>query len=288
MNNDPSNLGNPSIPVTPFEPLFPSYTNFMDRHPRFGLVAAGVGIALVAACGSSGTSESQESASISSSYTPEAAPTETAPSAETSLFPAHAAVATVFNLGEVPTADNAYISNTETTWDNDPVERFGGIDDPEDRTADGLPTSFTPNHNPFYFALPADEFDETGLIASARESSPWANEQIGDKESLFKGRWIKVARDDKTIYAQWIDCGPSDNPDGARDYQYVFGPSDAKPQNQFGLKAGLDLSPAAAYHLGFGVAEGGAEVTWQFVNDTDVPEGLWKQFEPIDNEPHWN
>jgi hypothetical protein len=209
-------------------------------------------------------------------------------SPENERYPEHTVVATVFNVGEAASADNAYISNTGTSWDSDATATFGGFDNPEDRSAEGLPANFAPNHNPFYFALPADEFDENGIISGAREASPWAGEPVGDGRSLFKGRWIQVTRGDSTIYAQWLDCGPSDNPDGARDYDYVFGPSGARPKNRFGLKAGLDLSPAAAFNLGFGIAEGGAEVTWQFVDEADVPDGLWKQFPAIDNSTHWN
>lgn len=99
-----------------------------------------------------------------------------------------------------------------TAWDSDASQRFGGYDGASGsdssvtdvpRNSNGIVTEFTPRHNPYYFALPAGEFDENGLIPGARERSPWANEETGEEESLFKGRWIRVTGGQSTIYAQW-------------------------------------------------------------------------------------
>jgi hypothetical protein len=198
-------------------------------------------------------------------------------------YPIHTEImATVFYLGEEASDDNAGISNVPTSWDSNSIRRFGGIDSPDQSR------SFVPKHNTYYFALPADEFDEKGPLEGAHESSPWSGEELPEGASLFKGRWIKVSSGDMEIYAQWVDCGPSDDPNGNQDYNYVFGDSDQRPINTFGLRAGLDLSPSAAKDLGFGVDEGGINVSWQFVDGIDVPEGPWSKYPAIDNRTHWD
>jgi hypothetical protein len=203
-------------------------------------------------------------------------------------YPLHTKIiATVFYLGEDASEANAGISNVPTAWDGNSVERFGGVDDPSRRSEDSGPIGFRPKHNPYYFALPADEFDKKRPIKGAHETSPWVGEPVGEGRSLFKGRWIEVKRDGASVYAQWVDCGPSDDPNEARDYGYVFGANDVRPKNTFGLKAGLDLSPAAAHALGFGVKEGGAEVSWRFIDTVDVPDGPWKDYPPINNQIYW-
>jgi hypothetical protein len=208
-------------------------------------------------------------------------------------YPEHRVVATVFYIGEGASADNAGIDNISTEWESDARKTFGGVDDPNRRTADGLP-KHPPKENPFYFALPASEFDDNGPIKGAREASPWAKEAKAlpddDSLSLFKGRWIAVHRagSDKMVYGQWLDTGPGDDPSAVRDYKYVFGDSKQKPKNKFGLKAGLDLSPAMAHQLGFGIDEGSSDVVWQFVEEKDVPNGLWRKYKAIDKRTHWD
>ncbi len=127
-----------------------------------------------------------------------------------------------------------------------------------------------------------------GSKPGAREKSPWANEAVGEEDSLFKGKWVKVSRNQSTAYAQWLDTGPTGQDQEATDYDYVFGDSNVKPKNHFGLKAGIDLSPTAAYALGFGQNEGSAEVTWSFIDEKDVPDGVWKNYPAIDDKPHWD
>jgi hypothetical protein len=198
--------------------------------------------------------------------------------------------ATVFWIGEAADESNDFISNVPTAWDDDASQRFGGYDGAAGadssvrdvpRDEHGIVTEFTPLHNPFYFALPAAEFDENGLIEGAREQSPWADEPVSDDESLFKGRWVQVTAGENTVFAQWMDVGPNSEDD----YGYVFGDGSQQPKNDFGLRAGIDLSPAAAISLGFD--DGGIEVSWQFVDAADVPDGPWSQYPPIDNKTHW-
>ena len=196
---------------------------------------------------------------------------------------------TVFWIGEAADASNGFISNVPTAWDGDASARYGGYDGstaPDSSVSDtprdelGIPLGFQPLHNPYYFALPAAEFNESGLIPGAREQSPWASETVADDESLFKGRWIKITNGDKTVFAQWLDVGPNETDD----YGYVFG--NERPKNTFGLDAGLDVSPATAKALGFD--DGGIAVSWSFVKPEDVADGPWKKYPPIDNKTHWD
>ena len=77
---------------------------------------------------------------------------------------------TMFWVGERADAENAYIPNPESSWDQDWLANFGGIDDPWHRN-DHWPTGFTPKENPFYVALPYGEFGSNdGLKADAQAS----------------------------------------------------------------------------------------------------------------------
>ena len=193
--------------------------------------------------------------------------------AREALVAEHTVTASVFWVGEKPSADNGSITNEETEWDKDPMARFGGVDTPGGR-------DFTPKHNPFYFALPAMEFTENRPVPGAHEASPWAAEagSLGENKSLFKGRWVRMQHGEKVAYGQWLDTGPFVEDD----YDYVFG--DAEPSNTEGLGAGLDVSPDTAAYLGF---EGSGEVTWSFVEADQVPEGPWQRYPVIDNQTHW-
>lgn len=206
-------------------------------------------------------------------------------------YPTHAVMASIFWIGEGASSDNANISNVPTEWDPDAVKHFGGVDDPRARRRNGLPARFEPLQNPYYVALPASEFGDNGLIPGAREHAPWYHGETSERISVFKGHWLKIANaaTSRTVYAQWLDTGPSDDPTAVYDYPYVFGPSSAKPKNKFGLGAGIDISPTAAYGLGVpgDLANGSAEVTWQFVDPSDVPPGPWRQFPPINDVVYW-
>ncbi len=199
----------------------------------------------------------------------------------TSQYNSHTVIATVFWVGEPPDADNSYITNTETEWDPNPVSHFGGVDDPNNRTASGMPAGFAPLQNPFYFALPVSEYDANGnLRPQSRSLSPWAGQSVGANQSLLKGRWIRVQKGSKVVYAQWLDTGPYEE----SDYNYVYGT--AAPSNTVGEKAGLDVSPAAAIALGVG---GSGSVTWRFADASEAKavNGPWNSYPYINNTNYW-
>jgi hypothetical protein len=193
----------------------------------------------------------------------------------------HNVIATIFWLGEKPSADNGYITNTETEWDPDPVAHFGGYDDPNNRTARGLPVGFTPLHNPLYCALPVSEYDSKGnLVNEARSRSPWADQALEANQSLLKGRWIRVEKGGHVIFCQWLDSGPYVE----NDYDYVYGT--APPSNNIGEKAGIDLSPTAAFILG---VNGSGTISWRFADPTEAAQttGIWNDYLAINNINYW-
>lgn len=201
--------------------------------------------------------------------------------AETSKSNMHQVIATIFWLGEKPSADNNYITNTETEWDPNPVTHFGGYDDPNSRTSQGLPTSFVPKHNPFYCAMPVSEYDNNGnLRPEARQRSSWASEVITADQSLLKGRWLRLEKDNRVVFCQWLDSGPYEE----GDYDYVYGTS--APKNTVGEKAGIDLSPATAFALG---VNGSGTVSWRFADSTEASKtsGLWNNYPAINNINYW-
>ncbi len=204
-------------------------------------------------------------------------------------YPVHTSVtATVFWIGEPPTAENGCVPNYASAFDHDWVGSFGGCDSPVSRTMDGAfdrPAGFVPRENPYYFALPF------GLEESApwRDEIPWA-ERRPDAKSIrdaVKNRWIGVRREGRTCYAQWEDVGPF----CADDVEYVFG--DAAPRNDGkrcdteakkgdGTRSGLDMSPALSRCLEAAVDDT-VEVDWWFVDDEDVPQGPWRRV--VTNSP---
>ncbi len=250
------------------------------------------GALLLEACGSG-----------SSATTPTETPTTTLPTPEqheVAKYPEHHVNATVFWIGEGADSADAGISNIPTEWEDDARKTYGGAEqDPErfKRLPNGLPANFKPLENPCYVALPASEYGDNGLLAGAREASPWASEAKNlpddDSESLFKGRWLKITNPatGKTAYGQWLDTGPSKNGEKTQDYKYVFGDDDRQPASKFNHHAGIDLSPTLATLLGIDLSEsyaGFTGVVWNFVDAQDVPEGLWSDYPAIDNKTHWN
>ena len=188
----------------------------------------------------------------------------------TAVYPIHTGVsATYFWVGEPADKDNKDISNAPSAWDDNWQQHFGGVDDPKKRSG-FLPAKFTPNENPFYVALPYNDFDSKGNRRSdALAIIPWANEKAWKKnESMLKNQWVKITKGDKTAYAQWEDVGPF----GENDASYVFGT--AKPKSKTNEDAGIDLSPAASQYLDLQDID---TVDWQFVDEKDVPAGPWKQ-----------
>ncbi|MDE1876393.1 MAG: polysaccharide deacetylase family protein [Thaumarchaeota archaeon] len=177
---------------------------------------------------------------------------------------------TYFWVGEPADADNQYNDNLSSAWDSAWVNHYGGVDDPKNRDQ-YLPSGFTPKENPFYFALPYDDFSENGTRkASSYGTVYWSGTQSwNDSVSMVKNRWIEISKGDKTVYAQWEDSGPFVYDDSG----YVFG--SAKPSNQQNNNAGLDVSPAVKDYIG--LQHGKNLVSWRFVDYSDVPDGPWKQ-----------
>jgi len=172
-------------------------------------------------------------------------------------------LATIFWVGESANQDNNYIPNSQSAWDENWQEHFGGIDNPEKRNG-FCPADFKPKENSFYFALPYNDFGLNGKRKiSAEETVYWAGEkEWGENEPMLKNRWLKIAKNGKVAYAQWEDVGPFEENDAL----YVFNSS--QPKN----KAGLDVSPAVAGYLGL---DGQDDVDWQFVDFKDVAIGPW-------------
>lgn len=175
-------------------------------------------------------------------------------------------VATVFWVGELPSEHNP-TPNTQSAWDQNWQENFGGYDHPERR--DGwCPEGFTPLLNPFYVALPYNDVARGGVHRpEAAETIPWFWESYrGDGISVCKDRWVAIHHEGKVCYAQWEDVGPFE----VDHWQYVFG--NEAPLANRNQSAGIDLSPAVRDFLGL---RSGARVEWRFVADRQVPKGPW-------------
>lgn len=195
---------------------------------------------------------------------PAVAPANEALVQPTSSYPLHENItATVFWVGEGADNSNDFIHNRASAWMTDWVAAYGGIDDPENRCS-YRPCAFTPKENPFYFALPFNDYDDDGVkSASALRQIPWYTGTIPENTSIIKNRWIEVRHDNQVAYAQWEDVGPF----GEDDATYVFGT--ARPSEP---RAGLDLSPALADYL---TIDGRGVVSWRFVDSSNVPKGEW-------------
>ena len=185
-------------------------------------------------------------------------------------YPVHKNISsTIFWVGEKASADNKNISNSPSAWDDQWKKHYGGVDSSAKRNG-FLPAKFCPRENPFYAALPYNDFNEKGEHKKELSSVvPWAkNINIADNYSILKNRWIKITHSGKIAYAQWEDVGPF----GEDDSEYVFG--DAAPKSKENKNAGIDVSPATRDYLGL---SGEDKVDWQFVDSGDVPDGAWKK-----------
>ncbi|HZS73365.1 MAG TPA: polysaccharide deacetylase family protein, partial [Candidatus Nitrosotalea sp.] len=143
-------------------------------------------------------------------------------------------VTTYFWVGEPADADNSYNDNLSSAWDDNWTSRYGGVDDPNTRNG-YLPSGFVPKENPFYFALPYNDFNDDGTRKdNAYDVVYWSSEKKtwDDSESMVKNRWIEITKGDKTAYAQWEDSGPFVYDDS----NYVFG--NARPENTLNHNAG--------------------------------------------------
>ncbi len=176
-------------------------------------------------------------------------------------------IATVFWVGELPTQHNP-TPNTQSAWDSNWEENFGGYDDPDHRVG-YQPAAFPPLLNPFYVALPYNDVVAGGLHRSeASAVIPWFWENYrGAGISVCKGRWLAIHHEGRVCYAQWEDVGPFE----VDHWQYVFGPESPRPNRNGG--AGIDLSPAVRDFLRL---NSGATVEWRFTEDRDVPPGPWR------------
>jgi hypothetical protein len=183
-----------------------------------------------------------------------------------SQFPWKRAIATVFWVGEGETADNDYINNRASAWDENWQQSFGGFDDPDKRCG-YQPCAFTPKQNPFYIALPYIERNEDDTVKASARTIPWYSDALFVKGTLIKDHWVEVKTGGTSCYAQWEDVGPFETDD----FAYVFG-SASTPKNIFDAAAGIDLSPAMRDCLKVGDV---STVEWRFVDVAKVPNGPW-------------
>ena len=175
---------------------------------------------------------------------------------------------TTFWIGEKADDSNNHIANSKSAWDTDWKKHYGGTDDPKNRNG-YHPADFKPKENPFYFALPYNDFDDVDRKSEASGIVYWGkSKNWEDGESMLKNRWIAITKNGKTAYAQWEDVGPFGEDDAA----YVFG--NALPKSKENNNAGLDVSPAVADYLKL---TGKDKVDWRFIEESDVPKGPWKE-----------
>ncbi len=182
--------------------------------------------------------------------------------------------ATVFWVGEQPTARNP-TPNNASSWDPLWQENFGGVDRPELRNG-YLPRGFVPKQTPFYVALPYNDLFPTGdHKPEASEVIPWFwKAHQGSGKSVCHGRWIAVHRKGKFCYAKWRDAGPFTT----EDWRYVF--LGERPKSNPNGNAGIDLSPAVRDYLEL---NGNYKVDWKFVEEFEVPDGPWKNWNPSES-----
>jgi hypothetical protein len=182
------------------------------------------------------------------------------------LYPLHRGVgATTFWVGEPGDGDNRHIANSASTWDEQWLEHYGGVDDPRHRIG-WLPTGFVPRENPFYVALPYNDLDDNGQLRPSAAGIPWSARRTSNDESILKNTWVRIRYGGKVVYAQWEDAGPF----GEDDFASVFG--HAAPKSTINNSAGIDVSPAVEDYLGL---DGLTPVDWQFVAPNDIPPGPW-------------
>jgi hypothetical protein len=180
-------------------------------------------------------------------------------------------VTTTFWIGEKPGKNNP-VPNRASSWDERWAAHYGGTDTPDrsDRTDDFRPADFVPGQNPFYVALPYNDMQKGGHKPEAEKVIPWFKDDYeGPTQSVCKGRWLAIRFKDRTVYAQWEDCGPFRTDHSA----YVFG--DERPKKNLNKGAGLDVSPAVRDFLGM---EDTDVTDWKFVDFEEVPEGPWAKY----------
>ncbi len=287
---------------------YPQVARRPERTPALSrrIVAGAAAVLVLAACSNSGhdqnipPSTSEPVPTASQAYIPTGSatlrPTDTAAPANDSKYPVHTVLATEFWIGESASDANTGIDNISTEWESDARKTLGGFDDPDKRGIHGLPL-FKSKENPFYCAVPISEFDNNVPIPGVREHSPWATEAAklpsDGTVSLLKGRWIELrpVHSPRKVYCQWLDTGPSNDETAVNDPAYVWQGDPHQPKSYPGIMkgVGIDVSPAVAFQLfGRSGQDASGPVQWRFVDDTNVPQGLWTQYPAIDNRTHWN
>lgn len=104
-------------------------------------------------------------------------------------------ITSFFWVGEESGPENDNIANYASTWDDYWMEHFGGIDSSTDR-CDYLPCSFTPEENPFYFALPYNDLGNNDKRKESSKNIPWYDDE-GNKKSILKNKWIEIKYNNK-------------------------------------------------------------------------------------------
>lgn len=184
---------------------------------------------------------------------------------------------TIFWAGEGAGAENWYISNEQSAWDDKWMQHYGGIDTPINRNG-YHPSDFTPLQNPFYFALSYNDLNEGVRKMDATQIIYWSNDkEWNSSESICKNQWIKITKGNLSAFAQWEDVGPFNT----NDSDYVF--KGSNPNNTLNDNAGLDVSPAVRDYLSL---EDIDKVDWQFVDYYEVQEGPWKEI-ITSSQIHW-
>ncbi|MGI8604823.1 MAG: hypothetical protein ACR2OZ_17780 [Verrucomicrobiales bacterium] len=178
-------------------------------------------------------------------------------------------VTTVFWIGEGATPVSAAV-NYHSSWDPHWQNNYGGFDDPDpkNRTWDFRPKKFEPQQNPFYVALPFNDYCHKTV---AEAVIPWYKTHPNrGKGTVCKGQWLAIRFGKKICYAQWEDCGPF----CTDDWGYVFG-NKPQPKANVNNSAGLDVSPAVRDFLGIA---SGVRCDWRFCDASEVPDGPWRKF----------
>lgn len=174
-------------------------------------------------------------------------------------------VTTVFWIGEGSTPMSS-MTNKSSAWDINWVHDNGGADDQYDMSGYGS-GSHASLINPFYVALPFNDLAYPDKTQRWLPSGWYKPAHHGEKQqSSCQGRWIEIKNAaGRSCFAQWEDVGPVVTDDA----EYVFG--SAPPS----ASRGLDVSPAVSKYLGF---DSTAYTSWRFVDDDDVPPGLWLRY----------
>jgi hypothetical protein len=235
-----------------------------------------------------------QSATTSRGPTPTATPTvkptaQPPQAAPTDPYPWHTnIVSTTFWVGEIFDPNASDGSQVISTYDANWYANFGGCDgviakgacSTEARTGTNgyYPLHMTPKQNPFYLDLPFDDINDAGAYSSRGQVIPWATSPayapyIHDSDvSLMKNRWVELTKSGQTCYGQIEDAGPGDYDDA----NYVFGSTNARPENARYGGAGLDVSPALNGCLKFAELDGDSDqLSWRFIDADQVPKGPW-------------